>query len=87
MELTRHSKHHKGTIATLHDCNIGTLLGNETCNDLLYEYCIQDMLYIRNILESMVLIIKLPIRVELNKKGAKDIINNWSVGGEYKIQS
>jgi hypothetical protein len=43
--------------------------------------CIQDMLYIRNILESMGLKIKLPMKVELDNKVAKDIINNWSAGG------
>jgi hypothetical protein len=41
---------------------------------------IQDMLYIRNILESMGLKIKLTMKVELDNKGSKDIINNWSVG-------
>jgi hypothetical protein len=42
--------------------------------------CIQDMLYVRNILESMGSKIKLPLKVELDNKGAKDIINNWSFG-------
>jgi hypothetical protein len=42
--------------------------------------CIQDMIYIQNILESMGLKIELSMKVELDKKGAKDIINNWSVG-------
>jgi hypothetical protein len=37
---------------------------------------IHDMLYIRNILESMGLKIKLSMKVELDNKGAKDIINN-----------
>jgi hypothetical protein len=46
--------------------------------------CIQDMLYTRNILESMGLKIKLPMKVELDNKGAKDIINNWSVGGRTR---
>jgi hypothetical protein len=42
------------------------------------------MLYIRNILESMGLKIKLPMKVVLDNKGAKDIINNWSVGGRTR---
>jgi hypothetical protein len=46
--------------------------------------CIQDMLYIRNILESMGLKIKLPMKVELDNKGAKYIVNNWSVGGRTR---
>jgi hypothetical protein len=43
--------------------------------------CIQD---IRNILESMGLKIKLSMEVELDNKGAKDIIKNWSVGGTIR---
>jgi hypothetical protein len=46
--------------------------------------CIQDMLYIRKILESMGLKIKLPMKVELENKGAKDIINNWIFGGRTR---
>jgi hypothetical protein len=46
--------------------------------------CIQDMLYTRNIFESMGLKIKLPMKVELSNKGAKDIINNWSIGGRTR---
>jgi hypothetical protein len=42
------------------------------------------MLYIWNILESMGLKIKLPMKVELDNKGTKDIINNWSVGGRTR---
>jgi hypothetical protein len=38
--------------------------------------CIQDMLYIRNILGSMGFKINFPMKVELDNKGAKDIINN-----------
>jgi hypothetical protein len=46
--------------------------------------CIQDMLYIRNILESMGLKNKLPMKVELENKGAKDIITNWSDDGRTR---
>jgi hypothetical protein len=46
--------------------------------------CIQDMLYIRNILESMRLKIKFPVKVELDNKGTKDIIKSWSVGGRTR---
>jgi hypothetical protein len=46
--------------------------------------CIKNMLYIWNILESMGLKIKLPMKVELDNKVAKDIINNRSVGGRTR---
>jgi hypothetical protein len=46
--------------------------------------CIQDMLYIWNVLESMGLKVKVPMKVDLDNKGAKDIINNWSVGGQTR---
>ena len=46
--------------------------------------CIQDMLYIRNVLELMGLKVKVPMKVDLDNKGAKDIINNWSVGGRTR---
>jgi hypothetical protein len=42
------------------------------------------MPYIRNILESMGLKIKLIMKVGLDNKGAKDIINNWSNGGRTR---
>jgi hypothetical protein len=43
--------------------------------------CPQDMLYCKNVLESMGLIVKLPMLLEMNSKGAVDLANNWSVGG------
>jgi hypothetical protein len=46
--------------------------------------CIQDMLYIKNVVESMALKVKLPMKVEVDNKGAKDIVNNWSVGGRTR---
>jgi hypothetical protein len=45
---------------------------------------IQDMHYIRNVSESMGLKIKLPMKVKLDSKGEKEIINNWSVGGRTR---
>ena len=46
--------------------------------------CIQDMLYIQNVVESMGLKVKVQVKVEVDNKGAKDIINNWSVGGRTR---
>jgi len=43
--------------------------------------CAQDMLYVRHILESMGLKVKLPMILEMDNMGAVDLANNWSVGG------
>ncbi len=41
----------------------------------------QDMLYYKNMLESMELKLKLPMLLEMDNEGAVDLANNWSVGG------
>jgi hypothetical protein len=46
--------------------------------------CAQDMLYVRHILESMGLKVKLPMILEMDNKGAVDLANNWSVGGRTR---
>jgi hypothetical protein len=46
--------------------------------------CAQDMLYTKNILESMGLKVKLPMILEMDNKGAVNPANNWSVGGQTK---
>jgi len=46
--------------------------------------CAQDMLYVRHILESMRLKVKLPIILEMDNMGAVDLANNWSVGGRTR---
>ncbi len=43
--------------------------------------CTQDMLYVRNVLKSMVLKVKLPMTFEMDNMGAVDLANNWSIGG------
>jgi hypothetical protein len=43
--------------------------------------CIQDMLYCKNVLESMGLKVKLPMLLKMDIKGTVDLANNWSVGG------
>ena len=46
--------------------------------------CAQDMLYAKRILESMGLKVALPMKLEIDNKGAVDLINNWSVGGRTR---
>jgi hypothetical protein len=46
--------------------------------------CVQDMIYVKNVLSSIGLEVKLPMRVMVDNKGAKDIVNNWSVGGRTR---
>jgi hypothetical protein len=46
--------------------------------------CAQDMLYTKNVLDSMGLKIKLPMILELDNKGAINLANNWSVGGQTR---
>ncbi len=43
--------------------------------------CGQDMLYTKNVLDSMGLKVKLPMILEMDNKGTVDLANNWSVGG------
>ena len=41
----------------------------------------QDALFMKNILKSLELKVKLPILASIDNGGAVDIGNNWSVGG------
>jgi hypothetical protein len=43
--------------------------------------CVQDMLYAKDLLESVGLKVKLPMVLEINNKGAVDLINSLNVGG------
>jgi hypothetical protein len=43
--------------------------------------CVQDMLYAKNLIESIGLKVKLPMKLKINNKGAVDLINSFSVGG------
>jgi hypothetical protein len=45
---------------------------------------VQDMLFIMRIVESMGLQVEKPMLLEIDNKGAKDLINNWSVGGRLR---
>lgn len=42
---------------------------------------VQDMMYVKRILESIRLKVELPLILEMDNKGAVDLINNFSVGG------
>ena len=46
--------------------------------------CVQDMMFIMRILNSMGLKVKLPMILHVDNKGAKDLCNNWTVGGRTR---
>ncbi len=46
--------------------------------------CVQDMLYAKNLIKSIRLKVELPMILEVNNKGAVDIINSFSVGGRTR---
>ena len=45
---------------------------------------IQEMLYIKKLLESMELQVELPMIVRCDNKGTADLVNGWSVSGNTK---
>jgi Reverse transcriptase (RNA-dependent DNA polymerase) len=44
-------------------------------------HCYQEMLYVKKVLESIKISVKMPMVLQMDNKGAKDLINNWSIGG------
>ena len=46
--------------------------------------CVQDMIYTKKILESVGLQVELPMVLHVDNKGAKDLVNSWSVGGRTR---
>jgi hypothetical protein len=44
----------------------------------------QDMLYTKRIIESLGLHVQLPMILEVDNKGALDLVNNYSVGGRNR---
>lgn len=46
--------------------------------------CAQDMLYVKKILESIGLEVKLPMTLYMDNQGAIDLVNGWSVGGRTR---
>ena len=46
--------------------------------------CAQDMLYVKNVMESIGLKVKLPMVLETDNKGTADLANSWSIGGRTR---
>jgi hypothetical protein len=46
--------------------------------------CVQDMMYVYNLMSSMGLQVQLPIVLEMDNQGAVDLANGWSVGGRTR---
>jgi hypothetical protein len=46
--------------------------------------CVQDMLYMKNMLESLGLKVKLPIFLDMDNQGAVYLANHWSIGGRTR---
>ena len=46
--------------------------------------CVQDMLYVKVVLESMGLQVELPMILEMDNQGAIDLANSWSAGGRTR---
>ena len=44
----------------------------------------QDMLYVKNVIESIGLKVKLPMVLEIDNKGTVDLANSWSIGGRTR---
>jgi hypothetical protein len=61
-------------VETAHSCVERLLLFAATNNA-------QEMLYTKRIVESLGLYVRLPMILEVNNKGAVDLVNNYSVGG------
>ena len=45
---------------------------------------VQEMLYIKKLIESMELKVKLPMTVSVDNRGAVDLVNGWNVNGGTK---
>ena len=46
--------------------------------------CIQEMLIVKKILESLGLSVELPMKIQCNNKNVVDLINGHSIGGNTK---
>ena len=46
--------------------------------------CVQELLYMKKIMESLSLQVELPFNVEVDNKGAVDLVNGWSTTGGTK---
>ena len=43
------------------------------------------MLYVYRLLDFIGLSVELPLLLEMDNKGAVDLVNNWSVGGQTVV--
>ena len=46
--------------------------------------CAQDMLYVKRIMESLGLTVKIPMLLYIDNKGTVDLANNWTVSGRTR---
>jgi hypothetical protein len=46
--------------------------------------CIQEMMYVKKVIESIGLKVKLPMTLMVDNKGAKDWINGWGIGSRTR---
>jgi hypothetical protein len=46
--------------------------------------CVQEMIHVKQLIESMNLNVNLPMTIKVDNKGAKDLVNNWSIGGRTR---
>ncbi len=46
--------------------------------------CVQDMIYMKNVLESLGLKVKLPMVLKMDNQGAVYLANNWSIRGRKR---
>ncbi len=46
--------------------------------------CVQDMLYMKNMIKSIGLRVELPMKLEINNKGVVDLINSFSIRGRTR---
>ena len=46
--------------------------------------CVQEMLYVMKLIESLDMKVRKPMMVHSDNKGAVDLVNGWSVGGGTK---
>ena len=62
------------------------MLLNNTLEAELYAgiSCARDMLYVKHVLESLGLKVKLPMKLEMDNKGVVDLANNWSFSGRTR---
>jgi hypothetical protein len=47
----------------------------------LAVFCAQDMIYAKHVLESLGLQVETPMVLQMDNKGAVDLINSFSIGG------